>query len=394
MPGSGSVIRCSQDGTVLEVLYDALEVTDDCLKGQLFTHIADQGSHSKAQLFFSELREKEVIFDWEINIPAGGKPTSYRFGGVRIRKEYLIIIARTNHEVTKLIQDFTLMGNEQANTIRWVLKENTKLQSFTERDSVQYDEISRLNNELVNLQRELSKKNVELGELNRLKDRFLGIAAHDLRNPLGNLLILSDFLKEGSENLTESQVGHVSQIHSISTFMLNLVNDLLDLSSIESGHIDLQLGLYNYSEVVEKNIELNRMLARKKQIDILFDSEVQTVSLHFDRAKIEQVINNLLTNAVKYSMPETEIRVQIQKEPGAIKTSVTDQGLGIAAGEIDLVFKPFQKTSTRSTSEEKSVGLGLYIVKRVIEAHKGKIRVESEPGKGTRFSFSLPEKFE
>ena len=257
-------------------------------------------------------------------------------------------------------------------------------------DSYFFDELSRLNNELVSMQRELTRKNVELAELNTIKNQFLGMAAHDLRNPLSYIINFCDFIEEERTHLSIDQTGYISQIKSLSAFMHNLVNDLLEISAIESGVINLMLESVDLVSLVTDNLRLNKILADKKRIKIQFDSNLNSLSLSLDKGKIEQVITNLISNAVKYSMPDSNVSVSLNKIGSDAIITVRDNGQGIEKDDLMLLFKPFKKTSTKSMAGEKSTGLGLFIVKRIVEAHNGKIWAESEKGKGTAFFVSFP----
>lgn len=216
------------------------------------------------------------------------------------------------------------------------------------------------------------------------------MAVHDLRNPLSYIISYCDFIADGKETLSEEQVEFNSKIKSLSGFMLTLVTELLDVAAIEKGEINLLLETIDIVLLTKEIIQLIRIVADKKEIKIRFTSMVQTLPLLIDKGKIEQVITNLLSNAIKYSHPQTEITVTLSKENSTMIISVKDQGQGIEANELSLLFKPFQKTSTRPTSGEKSTGLGLFIVRKIVEAHGGKIWVESDYGKGSAFSFALP----
>jgi signal transduction histidine kinase len=260
----------------------------------------------------------------------------------------------------------------------------------TNTDGIIFDELSRLNNELVGMQRELTKKNLELEELDKLKNQFIGMAAHDLRNPLGNIINFTQFLKDEGTSFSQDQVELLEHIKSQSSFLLDLVNDLLDVTSIESGSINLSLEPVDIALLASQVIHLNKTLAEKKEMKIKLDSQIQSTLLTADKGKIEQVITNLLSNAIKYSEKGTSITVKLIKKNNEIIISVNDQGQGIPEDELNLLFKPFQKTSAKSTSGEKSTGLGLFIVKRIVEAHKGKIWAESKAGVGSTFYVSLP----
>jgi signal transduction histidine kinase len=232
---------------------------------------------------------------------------------------------------------------------------------------------------------ELTEK---LKALNEQKNKFLGMAAHDLRNPIGATLGYSEMLLEG--DLTEDDRTLVSKIEASSKFMLRLLNDLLDLSQIESGKLELHLEDVDLAALVKENAELNRIIAGKKNIKLDLISTGEPPRVRADPSKIEQVLSNLISNAIKYSFPDTTIRVFLESKAGEAIVRVQDQGQGIPAAELSQLFQEFQKTSVQSTGGEKSTGLGLAIVKKVVEGHGGRIGVESEVGQGSTFYVSLP----
>lgn len=248
-----------------------------------------------------------------------------------------------------------------------------------------------LNRDLNNLTRELQKKNAELKKLNDLKNHFMGIAAHDLRNPVGIIMGYSDFLlDELSGELSVDQRNMLNTIQKTSEFMLHLLNELLDITAIESGKLRLELKRQDLLLLVRKNAALNALIAAKKNISIRVDSFEEIPEVWIDSNKLEQVMNNLISNAIKFSQPGTAVAVKVFLSGNHITIGVADQGVGIPADEIDQLFKPFQKISTRSTAGEKSTGLGLSIVRNIIMGHQGKIWVDSKVGVGSTFYFSLP----
>jgi len=233
--------------------------------------------------------------------------------------------------------------------------------------------------------------NDRLQELNNQKNEFLGMAAHDLRNPIAVIQNSSSVLmRYSSENLSEKQKEFLKKIYDTSKFMLELLNNLLDISKIESGKLELEVTKNHYPDFIRKNIEFNRFFATEKGIliDLVLSDDIPLVDC--DKNKIEQVLNNLISNAIKYSHPNTTIRIEVLMENSFVVTKVIDQGQGIPANELPHVFKPFQKASTKPTAGEKSTGLGLAIVKKIVEGHQGIIGVESEVGKGSTFFFKLP----
>jgi len=251
-----------------------------------------------------------------------------------------------------------------------------------------YDEITRVNNELVNLQRELSRKNVELARLNELKNELLGMAAHDLRNPLGVILAYAEML-ETEAALTPEHATFVTAIRSTTEQMVRLINDLLDVSQIEAGSLTLDFRAVNLTELVRRNAALNAILAAKKRIQIVCDAAPLPL-MPLDAPKIEQVLHNLLSNAVKFSYPATRVTVRLERDADGAVLVVTDQGQGIPATDLPGLFKPFSRTHVRATAGESSTGLGLSIVRRIVEGHRGRIAVESKVGEGSTFRVWLP----
>ncbi len=240
-------------------------------------------------------------------------------------------------------------------------------------------------------QSQLLDRNASLEQLNEQKNRLLGMAAHDLRNPLGVILTYSDFLEsEAFDVLDNDQRDFVSTIKSTSEFMLHLINDLLDVSAIESGQLQLECTPTDLVELVRHNVARNRVLAHQKQIELEFEQSGSLPVLTLDRGKIEQVLNNLIGNAVKYSHPKTHVKIVLAADPQQASISITDQGQGIPEADLPKLFKPFGRTSVQTTAGEQSTGLGLAIVSNIIKGHGGNISVKSQVGKGSTFLFHLP----
>lgn len=235
--------------------------------------------------------------------------------------------------------------------------------------------------------KELEEQNQLLKSLNDQKNEFLGIAAHDLRNPIGVIQGFSELLEE---NINDEFKDYTGEITKMSSRMLSLLDDLLDISKIEAGKLDLKKEETDYNAFVAQNIRMNELLAKSKGIKIVSDLEVRGLIVSVDEEKINQVLNNLIGNAIKYSYPGSTITVKVFKEINQLVTQVIDNGQGIPEKEIEGLFYPFKQTSVRPTSGETSHGLGLAIVKKIIEGHNGHVGVSSEFGKGSVFSFILP----
>jgi len=238
----------------------------------------------------------------------------------------------------------------------------------------------------------LRRQQIELQALNDLKNRFLGMAAHDLRSPLGAIMGIGELLAgQLSPLLTEKQSSFFDMLFASSQFMIGLINDLLDISAIESGYLTLERRMVDITVPIMRSVEINGMFASPKNMSIVINCQEQLPQVFADINRIVQVINNLLSNAIKYSQPGTDIAVRMYHENNEVIISVADQGPGIPEKEQHKLFQAFGKTSVRPISkEERSTGLGLLIVRKIVEGHDGRVWLLSEHGKGTEFFFSLP----
>jgi signal transduction histidine kinase len=245
--------------------------------------------------------------------------------------------------------------------------------------------------ELGMAQRALTARNAELRKVNAHKNQFLGMAAHDLRNPLQVIEGYGKLLLNGVIGpVTPGQRTALEAVTRNCGFMLSLVNELLSISKSNTADVALDVADTDLAALVARNVELNRLLASPKQITIGLESEANLPRLRIDGFKIEQVLNNLISNAVKFSHPGTTVSVEVRREGRQVLVAVKDEGQGIPPEELELLFLPYRKVSVRPTGGEPTTGLGLSIVKRMVEAHGGTLSVASEPGKGSTFRFTLP----
>ncbi len=253
-------------------------------------------------------------------------------------------------------------------------------------------ERNRVRRALDELTTELQEKNAELERVNSQKDAFLGMAAHDLRNPLSVIVGISSLLLEGLEGpLAPSQAEFLRHIERSSAFMRTLIDDLLDISTIESGHLVLDRADVDLVQLVDHNVAMNTRLAAPKSIQLDWSAPRSPLHAHVDATRLDQVLNNLISNAVKYSLPGTTTCVRLDSVDGFAVVSVSDQGPGIPTNEQESLFRPFERASTRSTAGEGSTGLGLAIVKKIVEGHGGHIKLDSRPGEGSTFRVYLPQ---
>jgi signal transduction histidine kinase len=387
----GLALVCGRDGVVRRVLRDDLGVLGDAV-GQRLTRIVDRSSLEKTQRFLAEVATSGAAFDWELCVPGGGTVRVLHFAASLAEGDTLVVVgAPSRSAVVRYYDDVMRVGNQQADARR-VAVDVHDMDTVRDRDADVYEKMMRLNSELATLQRELTKKNLELERANQLKNQFLGMAAHDLRNPIGAIRAFSMLLLDAEVPLSpERQRDFLNRIKASSEFMLGLINDLLDLSAIESGQLRIDARDVDIALLVRENVELNRALAKEKQIDIRLDIAPDVPHIIADARKVEQILNNLLSNAVKFSLPGTVVRVSVRAADDGVWLVVADEGPGIPAAELATLFRPFQRATPRGTAGERSTGLGLAIVKRLVDGHRGRLSCDSEVGRGTTFAVWLPE---
>lgn len=238
----------------------------------------------------------------------------------------------------------------------------------------------------------LKKKNTELHELNEFKTQLLGIAAHDLKNPLSSIIGASRVVKS---DLSKSDSNHewVDIIIESATRMQHLIGSLLESTSASLGKMELQLAEVNIVELIQNSIEMNKQSLESKSQYIMFHTPTQCIVLA-DERKLYQVTDNIISNAIKYSYPNTLIDITLRNNhDDTITLMVKDEGQGLDEHDLSKVFGQFQRLSSQPTAGESSTGLGLHIVKHIVELHGGTITVESEgKNKGCVFTVILPSR--
>jgi len=238
---------------------------------------------------------------------------------------------------------------------------------------------------------ELKTTNKELEKINQSKNEIISIVAHDLRNPIGNINAFSKLMLEReAQNLSQKNLDKITYINDISSYMLRLADNLLDISVIESGVLKLDLNTLDYVSFIKAEVQKNRATASHKNISIEINCPNTEIILNFDEIKIQQVINNLISNALKYSDSGDIINISVMLKDNIVLTSVKDMGPGISKKDFEDIFRKFAQLKTNKVSTEKGTGLGLSIVKGIIEAHGGKIYVKSDLNNGAEFIYELP----
>jgi len=380
---------CDHSGQIKEVIRNDFEGSLRLSEGQVLSEIVDSGSRTKTKSFLTAIATNKVVMDCELDLPFAESVRTFHFMGSMSAGDHLVIAASSRGALYDIYEEITKTTDAHPHDADMVAEVRLGV-GATEGDQSNsaYNELSRLNNELANLQRILVVKDRELELLNEQKNRYLGMAAHDLRNPLSVIATYSTFLlDEAAQALDAEQQKFVTSIRSSSDFMLNLINDLLDVSTIESGELELKRKSIDLVALVEQNAQLNGVLAQKKGIEIEFRADENLPEVELDPRKLEQVVNILFSNAIKYSRSKSRIRVSVARGKQGLVVAVADEGPGIPPKETGSLFEAI---TTTSTDGEKNTGLGLMIARKIIDGHGGRIWVESEVGRGSTFSVSLP----
>jgi len=223
-----------------------------------------------------------------------------------------------------------------------------------------------------------------------IKNRFLGMASHDLRSPINGIKGFSELLLDGVYgDITDDQREALEHIRTTNNHMLSLVVDLLDIAVIESGELQLHKAPEDLAALIDLRLRIHGVNAKKKNISM--ESLCDDLGkFEFDASRMGQVMDNLLSNALKFTQDGGSVKVLLRKKKHMAEVCVQDSGQGVPPGEEELLFQSFKKTSVRPTAGEQSTGLGLPIVKTIIEEHGGSVWVESEYGKGAAFCFVIP----
>lgn len=240
--------------------------------------------------------------------------------------------------------------------------------------------------------KELAKKNEELQEMNEEKDNLMGVVAHDLKSPLNQIRGIMEVL-DLLGNLNSEQRNFLNIAHQIIANGENLIRDILDINAFEHQESKLALVETKLNEVVLVTVENFKQEAQKKDIEILFEYDKE-IAFQTDRRFIERILNNLLSNAIKFSPRDRKIYVKTWEIEGKVHFYVKDEGQGMTDDDKSKLFKKFQKLSARPTAGENSTGLGLSIIKALVDKLQGEIKVESKVGIGTTFEIILDKHLE
>ena len=238
---------------------------------------------------------------------------------------------------------------------------------------------------------EIQEKNLQLEIAGKHKSEFLANMSHELRTPLNAIIGFSEVLLEKMfGEMNEKQEDYLKDIHSSGKHLLSLINDILDLAKVEAGRMELNLSKFDLPTAIDNALTLIRERAMRHSIALAAEVDPQLGEVNADERKLKQILLNLLSNAVKFTPEGGRIAVGARLKGDMIEISVTDTGIGIAPEDHAAVFEEFKQVGTDYTRKAEGTGLGLALTRRLVELHGGAMRLESEPGKGSTFSFTLP----
>lgn len=288
------------------------------------------------------------------------------------------------------LRDF-LVSDAEDSAVEELTQQNRDLVQVLSELEEKREQLEQLNRRLEESNAELEEANSKLRELAEMREEFLALTTHDLRSPLTVISGVISFFTSGRlGELSPEQKNMVSMMERNTQNLIELVNDLLDASKIESGTMRLDLAATDLRPLIGELRETMGPLAKEKEIALEETIPEDLPQLLTDRPKLRRVLVNLLSNALKFTPKGGRVEVGAAREGDVVRVSVADTGVGIPPEDTARLFDKYEQARSRATRSEKGTGLGLYITRQLVELHGGQISVESEVGKGSTFSFTIP----
>ncbi len=264
------------------------------------------------------------------------------------------------------------------------------LETFADQSVIAIENV-RLFREIQEKSRELESANEQLAVANRHKSEFLAGMSHELRTPLNAIIGFTEVLREQMfGDVNEKQAEYLADIHTSSVHLLSLINDILDLSKIEAGRMELQLSRFDMRAALENALTLIRERATKNNVALKLECD-GVADWTADERKFKQIMLNLLSNAVKFTPAGGTIGVRARRANGHVEIAVSDTGVGIRPEDQPLVFEEFKQVGGDALKKAEGTGLGLALTKKFVELHGGVMKLDSTVGKGSTFTFTLPQ---
>ncbi|MBS1970514.1 MAG: response regulator [Bdellovibrionales bacterium] len=308
---------------------------------------------------------------------------------LQAQQEELRVSNEELEEQTKLLRETQTRLEAQHAELE---QTNTQLEEQTEELEKQREVLSHQNEELLQVREGLEEKAGELSRVSQYKSEFLANMSHELRTPLNSSMILAKLLADNKEkNLTPKQIEFAQQIVSSGNDLLNLINDILDLSKVESGKLDIHPEKFKISDIVNSLRNTFNPLAMERKLDLVMNqSEDSPENIFTDRLRLEQILKNLLSNAIKFTH-QGQVALSVRRiGVDRVLFTVADTGIGIAKEQQEVIFEAFRQADGTDSRKYSGTGLGLAISRDLAHLLGGEISVTSEAGKGSQFGLNLP----
>lgn len=295
------------------------------------------------------------------------------------------------------------INKDHKNAYKYLEKYNAIIEKLSKEQSALKTKSLLLENEVDMQETELrlyNEKNKELTELslkldkaNKDKNDFIGILSHDMRNPISTIMGIADFINENIDSLDKEEINSlIEDVKNCSVKSLDIMANLLDINSIESGNWNAREEKIDLEELIKQIRDKNIVLSNRKNIGIIFHNKMKDTEIVSVKMCLEHIINNILSNAIKYSPLNKKIYITLRNDVKYVFIGIKDEGPGFSESDKKSLYQKFAKLSNKPTGGEPSSGLGLYIIKKLSEIIKSKINLISEPGKGAAFILKIPLK--
>ncbi len=388
---SSMVITLSRSGVIEFIENDPFSLSEYFPSGRNFIAGFSRDNLPKLLDFFETINRTSAAQDWEFVLQKDDAPLVLYVSGFLSDNRIILIAAGERKEllkdVARYLENSPVVSplEESADSGKDIINRNIA------QDETVLEDLILLNNEYANLQRTLAKRNQKLKQLIKEKNQFLAIASHDLRKPLSVILSFTDFVRdEAGDILSDEHIDFLNRVYKSAENMRTLIDDYLDYAAIESGEIELRKKPVKLEDLYRTCLAVTNILAQRRSVTIRQIKPDCDIVLNVDTLKIEQVLSNILENAVQRSDEGSSIIFAAECGDDSVEFIVEDNGPGMSEDELKKLFTPYFRGSAQKKTGEKSTGMGLLIAKKIIDAHGGKISAESEKGKGSVFKITLP----
>jgi signal transduction histidine kinase len=384
---------CSADGTIAKVLQNPLALKGRLTAGLPLASIAVADSRWKMLSFFQKIVESGAALNCELDVALERGILPISFSGCRASFGIVIIGFSESRLPKELRGRLVEMSSENCDYARnGHLKSATAQYGGTHPEApTAEDQLARLNHALLRAQQELAEKKLELQRYKAGTFQELGMAVHGLRNPASSILSATEYLiEETADSLAQEQITLLQGVMQSSLFILQMIDELLQISSIECGKLKVDLRPTDLVSLVGQAVLLNEGNAARKGVRLDTSFESPAFVVHVDPIKMAQVIDNLVSNAIKFSHLGGRVKIRISATESTASVSVRDDGPGISANHIKTIFNLFQSGRKGSGLHQTGTGFGLAISKRLVEGQAGTIEVQSQLGRGSTFIVKLP----